>query len=99
MTDRTEASNAVIGIEPEPVSAWLDANIEGARGPYTFEFITGGHSNLTYKVTDAAGQRLVLRRPPLGHVLATAHDMAREYKIITGVGLTSVPVPPARGLC
>ncbi len=99
MTDRNEASNAVIGIEQEPVSAWLDANIEGARGPYTFEFITGGHSNLTYKVTDAAGRRLVLRRPPLGHVLATAHDMAREHKIITGVGRTSVPVPAALGLC
>ncbi|MEZ5411252.1 MAG: phosphotransferase family protein [Acidimicrobiales bacterium] len=99
MTDRTEASNAVIGIEQEPVSAWLDANIDGARAPYTFEFITGGHSNLTYKVTDAAGRRLVLRRPPLGHVLATAHDMAREFKIITGVGRTSVPVPPALGLC
>lgn len=99
MTDRTEASNAVIGIEQEPVSAWLDANIDGATGPYAFEFITGGHSNLTYKVTDAAGRRLVLRRPPLGHVLATAHDMAREFKIITGVGRTSVPVPPALGLC
>ncbi len=93
------AGQAVIGIDPEPVSAWLDANIGGAAGPYAFEFITGGHSNLTYKVTGADGSRYVLRRPPLGAVLATAHDMAREFKIIAGVGHTTVPVPAALGLC
>lgn len=89
----------VIGIDPEPVTAWLDENIEGAAGPYTFEFIAGGHSNLTYKVTAADGDRLVLRRPPLGAVLATAHDMAREHRIIAAVGQTAVPVPAAVGLC
>jgi len=50
-------------------------------------------------VTDAAGNAYVLRRPPLGHVLATAHDMGREHKIIAAVGKTDVPVPPALGLC
>ena len=89
----------VPGIDEEPVSAWLDEHISGARGPYRFEFITGGHSNLTYKVTAADGMRLVLRRPPLGAVLATAHDMGREHRIISGVGNTDVPVPPALGLC
>ena len=61
--------------------------------------IGGGRSNLTFHVTGADGRRLVLRRPPLGHVLATAHDMAREHRIIAAVGTTPVPVPPALGLC
>ncbi len=64
----------------------------------TFELITGGLSNLTYRVTDAAGWRWVLRRPPLGHVLATAHDMAREHRIIAALAPTAVPVPPLVGL-
>lgn len=89
----------VRGIDREPVTAWLEANVEGATGPFTFELITGGHSNLTYSVTGADGARFVLRRPPLGMVLATAHDMAREYRIISAVGATSVPVPPALGVC
>ncbi len=87
------------GIDAAPVSAWLEANVDGAVGPFRFEFITGGHSNLTYKVVGANGIELVLRRPPLGEILASAHDMGREHKIISGVGQTSVPVPQALGLC
>lgn len=87
------------GIDIEPVSAWLAANIEGAVAPFTFDLIAGGRSNLTFRVTGADGTRFVLRRPPLGHVLATAHDMAREHRIIAAVGTTGVPVPPALGLC
>lgn len=87
------------GIDEARVGAWLDANIEGAAGPYTYELIAGGRSNLTYRVTDANGLRMVLRRPPLGHVLATAHDMAREHRIISAVGRTGVPVPRCLGLC
>jgi aminoglycoside phosphotransferase (APT) family kinase protein len=87
------------GIEVEPVSAWFEANVTGARGPFTFELIAGGHSNLTYRVTDVTGARYVLRRPPLGQVLATAHDMGREHKIISALGPTRVPVAPALGLC
>lgn len=87
------------GINVGPVSQWLEANIDGTAGPFEFSLITGGHSNITYGVTDANGRRLVLRRPPLGAVLATAHDMGREHKIISGVGQTPVPVPLALGLC
>ncbi len=87
------------GIDVERVTAWLATEIEGAEPPFTFELIAGGHSNLTYKVVDAAGHRYVLRRPPLGHVLATAHDMGREYRIISALGPTEVPVPPALGFC
>lgn len=86
------------GIDVAPVSAWLAANVAGAEPPFGFDLIAGGRSNLTYLVTTATGQRFVLRRPPLGHVLATAHDMAREHRIISAVGRTAVPVPPALGL-
>ena len=89
----------VRGIHVDRVTDWLSQNIEGALAPYEFEFITGGHSNLTYKVTGADGKNLVLRRPPLGAVIATAHDMGREHWIISGVGLTDVPVPKALGFC
>ncbi len=73
--------------------------MDGAVGPFTAELIGGGRSNLTFTVTGADGRRLVVRRPPLGHVLATAHDMAREHRIISAVGATTVPVAPALGLC
>ena len=87
------------GINAERVSAWLCGHIDGAVPPFAFAVIAGGRSNLTYKVTDANGSRYVLRRPPLGHVLATAHDMGREFKIISGIGTSNVPVAPALGMC
>ncbi|MFI5316843.1 MAG: phosphotransferase family protein [Myxococcota bacterium] len=96
----SDGSGEVRGIHQRRVSGWLAANVAGATPPFEFALITGGHSNLTYKVTDAAGELFVLRRPPLGAVLATAHDMGREHKIIAAVGRhTAVPVAPALGLC
>jgi aminoglycoside phosphotransferase (APT) family kinase protein len=92
-------AEATKGIDAPAVTAWFEANVPGATGPLTFELIAGGHSNLTYRVDDAAGHRYVLRRPPLGHVLATAHDMRREHTIISALGPTDVPVAPALGLC
>jgi aminoglycoside phosphotransferase (APT) family kinase protein len=95
----TVVQESIHGIDIARVTAWLVDNIDGATAPFEFDAITGGRSNLTYTVTGANGMRFVLRRPPTGAVLATAHDMAREHKIISAVGLTSVPVPPALGLC
>lgn len=57
------------------------------------ELIAGGKSNLTYRVWTEDGRDLVVRRPPLGHVLSTAHDMAREFRVISALGPTDVPVP------
>ncbi len=88
-----------VGLDEERVSAWLAANIAEATEPFTFSLIAGGRSNLTFEVLDGLGERFVLRRPPLGHVLATAHDMGREHRLISAVGTTSVPVPRALGLC
>ncbi len=92
-------SNDVDGIDRQAVTAWLEANVAGAVGPFAFAMITGGHSNLTYQVTAGDGARYVLRRPPLTAVLATAHDMAREHRVISAVIKTTVPVPRALGLC
>jgi aminoglycoside phosphotransferase (APT) family kinase protein len=87
------------GVDVERVGAWLADNIDGVYPPFSFELIAGGRSNLTYRVVDASGRAVVLRRPPLGHVLATAHDVAREHRIISALAPTPVPVPPALGLC
>jgi aminoglycoside phosphotransferase (APT) family kinase protein len=87
------------GLDADRVSGWLTRNIDGLIGPYSFSLIAGGRSNLTFRVVDANGRAVVLRRPPLGHVLATAHDMAREHRIISAVGTTDVPVPRTLGVC
>ncbi len=87
------------GIETGKVTKWFLDNLEEVAPPLSFELIPGGRSNLTYRVSDAAGRRYVLRRPPVGAVIATAHDMAREHRIISALAPTAVPVPPALGLC
>ena len=71
---------------------------ELATAPLRAQLIAGGKSNLTYLLW-AGGRELVLRRPPLGHVLATAHDMAREFRVISALAPTDVPVPDAVLLC
>jgi aminoglycoside phosphotransferase (APT) family kinase protein len=81
------------GIRSETLVPWLEANVEGLAPPLTFELVPGGRSNLTYVATDADGRRIVVRRPPLAQVLATAHDMGREHRIISALQGTDVPVP------
>jgi aminoglycoside phosphotransferase (APT) family kinase protein len=87
------------GIDEPRVEAWLLANVDGLTAPFDYQRIGAGRSNLTFAVTDAAGRRFVLRRPPLGHVLATAHDMTREHRAMSAMGPTAVPVPEMLGLC
>ena len=87
------------GIEPGPVTAWLAEHLPELREPLSFELITGGRSNLTFKVTDSAGHRWALRRPPLGKRLGSAHDMGREYRAVSALAGTEVPVSPLVGIC
>jgi aminoglycoside phosphotransferase (APT) family kinase protein len=87
------------GIDAEKVTEWFGDNIDGVTPPLTFELIAGGRSNLTFRVTDDAGGKWALRRPPLGSVLASAHDVGREHRIISALGPTDVPVAPAAGNC
>src|SRR5664280_2775724 len=89
-----------------PICAALDSVQHGAphnTGPgspagWRAELIQGGKSNLTYRLSDGSHD-WVLRRPPLGHVLATAHDMAREYRVMSALAPTPVPVPVMVTLC
>ncbi len=98
MTGSTPVTVSTIA-EPERVGAWMVGAIGDTRPPLRFELITAGHSNLTYKVTDADGRRMVLRRPPLGHLLASAHDMGREFTILSALARSSVPVPRPLARC
>ena len=89
----------VRGVDPSHVAAWMSNHVDDLAPPLDFSLIAGGHSNLTYAMTDQDHHRWVLRRPPLGQVLATAHDMVREHTIITALAPTTVPVAPTIGLC
>ncbi|MFJ5103945.1 phosphotransferase family protein [Streptomyces sp. NPDC088554] len=87
------------GLDTERLRGHLDRVLPGlADGALDARLIEGGRSNLTYSVTDGTS-RWVVRRPPLGHVLATAHDMRREYRVIEALHPTAVPVPAPLLLC
>jgi aminoglycoside phosphotransferase (APT) family kinase protein len=87
------------GVDLESLRGYFAKHVEGADGrPLSAELIAGGRSNLTYVITDGEHE-WVLRRPPLGHVLPTAHDMTREYRVITALADTDVPVPKTFALC
>ncbi|WP_240136557.1 phosphotransferase family protein [Streptomyces sp. MUM 178J] len=87
------------GLDPEELRQVLDRERPGlVGGPLTAQLVQGGRSNLTYAVTDGTS-RWVVRRPPLGHVLATAHDMKREHRVISALHQTPVPVPAPVLLC
>jgi aminoglycoside phosphotransferase (APT) family kinase protein len=88
----------VVGINEESVTGWLVEHV-GATPPLQFELIAGGRSNLTYRVSDAAGHHYALRRPPTSHVLPTAHDMVREFTIISALAPQGIPVATPLGLC
>lgn len=85
----------VPGLDVDGFRAWLEASHPDlAGGPITARVIEGGRSNITYALEGAASE-LILRRPPLGHVLASAHDMRREHRVISALGGSAVPVPVA----
>lgn len=87
------------GLELAALHAWLTkAEPTLATGELSASLITGGKSNLTYLVSDGATE-YVVRRPPLGHVLATAHDMSREYTVMAALAPTDVPVPRMLAHC
>src|ERR1700710_3301503 len=84
------------GLDVRALQDWLLENepeLVGA-GPLSASLIAGGRSNLTYAIRGAS-EPLVLRRPPLGHVQSTAHDMAREFRVISALRGSRVPVPRA----
>ena len=87
------------GVDLDRLRPWFAANVEGATdAPLHASLISGGRSNLTYSVGDATHE-WVLRRPPLGHVLPTAHDMTREHTVLAALAGTDVPVPRTLAFC
>lgn len=87
------------GLRLPEVVAWLAAEGMPLTGPVTATLFPGGRSNVTYRLTDAAGTELVLRRPPLGNVLPSAHDMGREHRVLAGLHRVGFPVPRPLALC
>jgi aminoglycoside phosphotransferase (APT) family kinase protein len=86
------------GLDLGALRRYLEPVLGGLSGPLHAEVIPGGRSNLTYIVSDGE-RRLVVRRPPLAHVLPTAHDMRREYTVQRALQATGYPVPPVVALC
>lgn len=87
------------GISAGLLEEWFAERVPGLDTPLDYEKIHGGLSNLTFLVTDQSGARWVLRRPPLGERLGSAHDMGREVQVVTALADTPVPVPPVVGYC
>jgi aminoglycoside phosphotransferase (APT) family kinase protein len=86
------------GLDLAALAGFLESEVGELRGPLQAEVIAGGRSNLTYRVGDGH-RHWVVRRPPLAHVLPTAHDMAREWRVISALQGTGIPVPGAVALC
>lgn len=87
------------GYKVAAVEAWIQENIKELSPPFKWTRLEGGHSNLTYLIEDQNGQPAVIRRPPQGELLPKAHDMSREWALISSLNPTSVPVPKAYGFC
>ncbi len=87
------------GINEPAVSNWISSKLPYLAPPFSYELIAGGRSNLTYALSDSAGAKIVLRRPPASHVLPTAHDMTREFRIISALHPTGYPVAVPLALC
>ena len=93
------SSNLPEGYDLAAVEAWIRDEIRQFTPPFRWTRLEGGHSNLTYLLEDEQGRKAVIRRPPLGELLPKAHDMNREWRLISGLGPTPVPVPEALGYC
>ena len=81
------------------VEAWVREHVPSLQPPFLWTRLEGGHSNLTYQIEDTNGELAVIRRPPQGELLPKAHDMSREWALISALGPTDVPVPAALGFC
>jgi aminoglycoside phosphotransferase (APT) family kinase protein len=87
------------GLDAPGFAAWFVDHVAAARAPLRCSLIAGGHSNLTFRIEDAAGARFALRRPPLGTFPRSAHDVAREHRILSALQGSAVPVPKVHVLC
>lgn len=87
------------GYDVQAVESWIRDHVDSLEPPFKWIRLEGGHSNLTFKLIDSQGREAVIRRPPRGQLLPKAHDMSREWALISALGPTPVPVPAALGFC
>ena len=99
MSDSTDTHEEVRGYNVIAVEAWIATHVPAFQPPVRWTALLGGHSNLTFRITDCHGRHAVIRRPPTGELLPKAHDMHREWQLISALGPTAVPVPRALGFC
>ena len=85
-------------IDVKSVTSWIGQHAD-LDGPLSYELIAGGRSNMTFTVSDDGKPRFVLRRPPMGPLLPSAHDMVREYRLMDALHDSDVPVPEMVALC
>ncbi len=95
----SEAAAQPVGYDTAAVEAWMAQHVPSLATPLRWTRLEGGHSNLTYLIEDKNGRRAVIRRPPMGELLPKAHDMSREWALISALNGTPVPVPRALGFC
>ncbi|MFF0458344.1 phosphotransferase family protein [Nocardia africana] len=91
-------SHDLPGLDLARLSGWFVKSVPGAYGQLSAQLLAGGKSNHTYEVSDGAST-WIIRRPPLGHVPAKAHDMEREYRMMSAGQVTDVPVPRTYAFC
>lgn len=99
MSTSQSSSDSVLSIDAAAVERWFAVTVPNAVLPLSFELIAGGRSNLTYRVIDARAHSWVLRRPPAGSLHPGAHSMEREWRILTALQSSAVPVPPTVAFC
>jgi aminoglycoside phosphotransferase (APT) family kinase protein len=87
------------GYDIPAVERWIEEHVDALTPPFEWTRLEGGHSNLTYRLDDTSGRSAVIRRPPQGELLPRAHDMSREWALISALGPSAVPVPAALGFC
>jgi aminoglycoside phosphotransferase (APT) family kinase protein len=98
-TNVGDLSRDVPGIDRARVTSWVVEHVPGLVAPLELTRVGEGQSNLTYRVRDSAGGTYVLRRPPTGDILPSAHDVAREYRVLAGLASQGMPVPRPLALC
>ncbi len=81
------------------LAAFMQEKVAGFEGPLQVEQFKGGQSNPTFRLTDGTGKRYVMRRKPPGVLLPSAHAVDREYRVITALAATPVPVAKTYALC
>jgi aminoglycoside phosphotransferase (APT) family kinase protein len=97
--DPMSTNAAPRGIDGPLLTPWLVERLPDLVPPFRFTRVGEGQSNLTFRLEDAAGSAAVLRRPPLGEILASAHDMEREHRILSGLASAGARVPRPLAVC